>query len=256
MEKVCELIDFSCGYVSGRAIVRGVSLEFRGGELTAIVGPNGAGKSTLLRGVAGIVPWAEGDVVLCGRRLRDMPRREVAQSIALMGSSTGRLGMTVGEFVLLGRAPYKGLLSVADSAKDKDLALEALNTVGMTWAKDVPLSELSDGQRQLTGLARAIVQQPRLLLLDEPTSNLDPRNAVSVLAAVRRLARERGLAVVAVMHDVNAARRWADAAVVMKDGRALCSGEAVRVLCSDSLSEAFGVKFECGEAFFASMEGA
>lgn len=250
MEKVCELIDFSCGYASGRAIVRSASLAFRGGELTAIVGPNGAGKSTLLRGVAGIMPWAEGDVVLCGRRLSDMSRREVSQSIALMGSSTARLGMTVGEFVLLGRTPYKGLLSVADSTKDKDLALEALNTVGMTWAKDAPLSELSDGQRQLTGLARALVQQPRLLLLDEPTSNLDPRNAERVLSVVKALAHDRALAVVAVMHDVNAALRWADSAIVMTDGRVSASGPAAQSLSAERLTEAYGVNFQVSDGLF------
>lgn len=256
MEKDFKVVDFSCGYARGEAIVHGASAYFCAGEVTAIVGPNGAGKSTLLKGLAGLVPWAEGDVVLCGRRIGDMSRREVSQRVALMGSTTAKQGSTVAEYVLLGRTPYRGLLSISDSATDRHIATEALETVGLLSAQSTPLAQLSDGQRQLASLARALVQEPSLLLLDEPTSNLDPRNAVLVQGAVKRLARERGLAVVAVMHDVNAARRWADRAVVMKEGRVLCSGEAQSVLNAESLSAAYGVGFEAGEAFFASTEGA
>lgn len=249
MEKaVAEVSGFSCGYRRGVAVVRDASAVFGRGSLTAIVGPNGAGKSSLLRGMAGLMPWTDGVGRLCGERLQTFSRREVARMVALVASKSETPGITVADYALLGRTPYRSLVSLSDSRADRDKVAAALEMLGLAFAKDALMTTLSDGQRQMAGLARAMVQEPRLLLLDEPTANLDPRNAENVLSAVRHIARSQGIAAVAVLHDVNAARRWAERAIVMKRGRVLLSGAAADVLTADALSDAYDTPFEVGTA--------
>lgn len=254
MEKdpIAQIADFSCGYVAGCPIVRGASLSFGGRRLCAIVGPNGAGKSTLLRGMAGLLPSVTGQMLLSGKPFADYSRRDISQCIALMASGAASPNISVRDYVMLGRTPFRSIVSLSDSRSDINIVRDSLAAVGMAFAADSLLSQLSEGQRQMTRLARAIAQQPRLLLLDEPTSSLDPNNAVRVLDTVRRLARERGIAVVAVLHDVNAARLWADDAVIMRDGRVLCSGMASEILNTANLSDAYGVKFELAQALLPS----
>ncbi len=247
MEKVggavAELIGFSGGYAVGAPVVRGVSLSVSSGSVTAIVGPNGAGKSSLLRGMAGLLPCHGGMAVLLGRDVYGLPRRSVAKSVALMTTIRHPVGGSVADFVMLGRTPHRGLLSLTDSAADESNVSEALSLVGISHLRDAAMRTLSDGQRQLACLARAVVQEPSLLLLDEPTSSLDPSNALVVMRAVARITRQGSVAAVAVMHDVNAARHWADRAVVMKNGRVAEAGGVAEALTPETLSDAFGTPF-------------
>lgn len=241
---VVDIDDYSCGYSYAKPVVRGVSLRLYPGQLCAVVGSNGAGKSSLLRGLAGLMPFSSGTASLCGRSFRSFPAREFSKVVALMKSKVASLDISVFDYVILGRTPFRSLLSLSDSRSDRALAEKALADLGIVSFRDELMSRLSDGQKQMVGLARAVVQQPRLLLLDEPTSNLDPRNAERVMASVRSLCENHNMAVVSVMHDVNAARRWADSAIVMANGKVLFSGCASEVICADNVSEAFGVKFK------------
>lgn len=249
-----RLGDFSCGYRRGTPVVSGVSLELEVGSFSAIVGPNGVGKSSLLRGLAGLLPWSAGEVSLFGRPLSSFNGRELSRSVALMTSKAPQLNVSVVDYVMLGRTPFRPLLSISDSRADLDMANDAISGLGICHLKSIPMARLSDGQRQLASLARAMAQQPKLLLLDEPTSNLDPRNAELVLSSVRGLCQNRGVTAVAVLHDVNSALRWADYAAVMAERKVLAFGAARDVLTPSNLSAAFGAPFEWREAILPSSD--
>lgn len=248
-EPVSELRDFSGGYKLGEPVVSCVSATFEPGAVTSVIGPNGAGKSSLLRGLAGLLPWSSGRVNLCGEDVGGMPRRTVARKVALMGAKCPTSSLSIFEYVMLGRTPHRSLLAMRDSAADKVAVSEALASVGLPSLAHLPMSTLSDGQRQLACLARSLVQSPRLLLLDEPTSSLDPANSQIVLSHVVDVTRKAGIATVAVMHDVNLARRWSDFVLILRGGQLLRGGRSEDVVTADALSEAYGVPFERCEAF-------
>ncbi|MGN0028726.1 MAG: ABC transporter ATP-binding protein [Marinilabiliaceae bacterium] len=258
MEKVgCPVVefdDFSCGYRKGEPVVSGVSLELPAGSFSAIVGPNGAGKSSLLRSLAQLMPWSSGEASIFGRSVSSYASRELSRSVAFVSSKAPSLSVLVADYVMLGRTPFRSIFSVADSRADRVLADDAISAVGISSLKYAPMSMLSDGQRQMAGLARAIAQQPKLLLLDEPTSNLDPRNAVRVLSAVRGLCDKYGLTAVAVIHDINAAIHWTDFAVVMSKGHVSFSGAVRDVLTPSNMSAAFETPFVMADALLPSPD--
>lgn len=251
---VVEFDEFSCGYRNCVPVVSGVSFGLSSGSFSAIVGPNGAGKSSLLRGLARLMPWHSGRASLFGRSLSSFSGSELSRSAALVSSKAPALNTTVADYVMLGRTPFRSIFSIADSRADRILVDDAISAVGISSLKCTPMSMLSDGQRQMAGLARAIAQQPKLLLLDEPTSNLDPRNAVRILSAVRGLCDDLGLTALAVLHDINAALHWSDFAIVMSKGRVLFSGAARDVLTPSNMSAAFGTPFVMTNAILPSSE--
>lgn len=232
----------------------GVSVGLSAGSFSAIVGPNGAGKSSLLRSLVRLMPWSSGTVSIFGRPISSFASRELSRSVALVSSKAPSLSILVADYVMLGRTPFRSIFSVADSHADRALVDDAIGAVGISSLKRTPMSMLSDGQRQMAGLARAIAQQPKLLLLDEPTSNLDPRNAVRVLSAVRGLCDNHGLTAVAVIHDINAALHWTDFAIVMSKGHVSFSGAVRDVLTPSNMSAAFETPFVMTEALLPSHD--
>jgi iron complex transport system ATP-binding protein len=206
--------------LGGAPVLHGLSIEVVPGW-TAIVGPNGAGKSTLLRSLAGLQPLAAGEVVLEGRTLRDWAPRERALRIAWLaqqGEATGEL--TVDQVVQLGRLPHLGLFG-EPGAKDHAAVRQAMaDTECEAWSQR-RLHELSGGERQRVLLARALAVEAPLLLLDEPTTHLDPPHQIALVRLFKRLARER--AVVSVLHDLSLALQ-ADRLVVMQAGRLCAEG--------------------------------
>ena len=232
----------------GEQVLCDVSASFSAGSLTAVVGPNGAGKSSLLRALTCALPWHSGDYHIGGANAYSLSVRDVARSVALMSVVRIVPSLTVLQYVLLGRTPHRGLLSLTDSVNDRAMAINVLAMFGIECLKDKEMRSISDGQRQMASLARSIVQEPRLLLLDEPTSNLDPANAQNILSNVLNVVRQKNIAAVAVLHDVNAALQWSDRAMIIKNGRVRCFGDTSEILTSANLSSAFDVEFSCQSA--------
>jgi iron complex transport system ATP-binding protein len=223
-------------------VLRGVSLEAREGEVVGLFGPNGCGKTTLLRCLNGSLSPREGLVSLDGRPLPSMSRREVARFAAVVPQETpSDIGMTALEMVVLGRSPHLGFLE-RESADDVRMAREGMEETGVWEARARPFRELSGGERQRVVLARALAQEPRLLLLDEPTLHLDVGHQVAFLALVRRLASERGLCAVMACHDLFLAPACLDRAILMHEGRILSEGPPSDVLTCRAVEEAFGVR--------------
>jgi len=234
-----QLRAATCRY-GEREALRAADLRADAGTLTAILGPNGAGKSTLLKAAAGLVPYA-GEVLLAGRSLSALPRREVARQIALVAQDPpADVPFTVLELVLMGRAPRLGRLAL-EGERDREIARRALADAGVEHLAGRPIDQLSGGERRRVFLARALAQEPRLLLLDEPTAFLDLGHQGQVLEHARALTG-RGLCVVAVLHDPNLAVAWADTAVLMKDGAVVAAGPAREVLRAPALEALYGAR--------------
>jgi iron complex transport system ATP-binding protein len=221
--------------LGGAGILDGVDLTVAAGEWVTIIGPNGAGKSTLLRAVGGLLSFV-GSVSLFGTPSVRLRRRERARLVAtVVQSPTVPTGMSVLDYVLLGRTPYIPPLG-RESAADLVAAYAVLGQLDLAGFAERQLATLSGGERQRVFLARALAQGAGLLLLDEPTSSLDIGHQQDVLELVDRLRRERGLTVVATMHDLSVAGEYADRLVLLAAGRVVATGTPREVLTADLLA--------------------
>ncbi len=222
----------------GRAILDGVSLAFRAGELAALVGPNGAGKTTLLRAALGLVAPESGTVRLGGQDVRRLPRAALARRVAWLpqGGETA-WPLTGREIVALGRLPFRGDSASADDARAID---RALDRAGARPFADRPVSTLSGGERALVLLARALAVEAPVLLVDEPAAALDPTHQLRVMEALAEEARA-GRAVVAVLHDLALAQRFCGRVVAMAQGRIAADGPPDAALTAGLVSRIYGV---------------
>ena len=225
-----ELRNVTAGY-GEKLILHDISLDFPQGTVTAILGPNGSGKSTLLKAAAGLLPLASGAV------LAEEPR---ARHVAYLPQSRRVPEMTVRQLVLQGRYPWLGWPR-RYGEKDHELARRAMERLGVAGLADRPLAELSGGTRQKCYLAMTLAQDTEVLLLDEPTSFLDPAHQLRLMALCRELAAE-GKAVAVVLHDLPLALRFADRVAVMDAGRLLMVDSPAGLLKSGLLEKTFAVK--------------
>jgi iron complex transport system ATP-binding protein len=231
-----------------RKLLAGVSLSVHPGELVAVIGPNGAGKSTLLRAIAGLRPASQGEISLGGRPLPSLTRREIAARLAVVPQQVEiARGHEVRSLVATGRAPFQGSLLLA-SADDRRRVDEAIERCSLRDLADRPFERLSGGEQRRVIIARGLAQAAPLLALDEPASSLDLRHAYALYALLRREVDERGLGVLLILHDLNAAARFADRVIVLDQGAEVASGVARDVLRAPLLSRVFGLPLHEGEA--------
>jgi iron complex transport system ATP-binding protein len=238
-DPIVEVLGARHAYGS-RVAVDGVSFAAREGEFVGLLGPNGAGKSTLIRLVAGLLAPSSGTVRLAGLDPHAAPRRQVARLCALVPQEP-RLDwpFTVREVVMMGRSAHQGLLGVA--GRDDLGAVEgALSACDLLHLAGRRVDALSGGERRRVFFARALAQEPRVLLLDEPTAFLDLAHQVAAME-MARLAARGGLCVVAVLHDLNLAAAACDRLVALRDGRVAASGAPAEVLTEERVREVWGV---------------
>jgi iron complex transport system ATP-binding protein len=221
-----------------------IDLKVDSGEVVALLGPNGSGKTTMLRVIAGILRPTSGEVDLFGRRLADWSRGDVARSVAVL-PQTSELpdGFRVSEIVNLGRIPHARRAFAADPDDERAVAA-ALRDADAEELADRPVHELSGGERQRVVVAMALAQEPRLLLLDEPTLHLDLGHQVALVQLLSRLRATRGMTVVAVLHDVNLAAGLADRVLLLRDGRLVPAGHGPGEVDAEIARSAFGVPVE------------
>lgn len=225
--------------LGGQEVLAGVSLTVEAGEVVGLVGPNGAGKSTLLRAATGNAPRAAGEVRVAGRPLESYGRGALARLVAVVQQlPEAPPTLLVRELALLGRHPHLRLLA-RESARDHAIAEEALRRAGCLDLANRPLGTLSGGQRRRAFIARGLAQEPRLLLLDEPTANLDAGAQAEILEVARELAAE-GVAVLVVVHDLTLAASYCDRVVLLHEGRILAAGVPSEVLTAAVVRRVYG----------------
>ena len=227
----------------GKPLIKDVTLAALPGELVAIVGPNGAGKTTLLRTIAGLHPATSGDIFVDGTALKTLTPRKRAQAVALISSDAEMpYGTTVREVIATGRYSFRPWWDWTASEADAKAAEAALARVDLAAFADRDFSTLSSGERQRAWLALALAQDARLVLLDEPTSHLDPRHALETICAIRGIATEATTAIV-VLHDLNEAATIADRIAVIGENKLLIFAPPEQALDPQILERAYGIAF-------------
>jgi iron complex transport system ATP-binding protein len=258
---ILEIEHVSAGY--GEApVLRDVSFTVGQGEVTALLGPNGCGKTTLLRIIGKLLPASAGAIRLTGRDVSSMSQLDLSRVLASVAQvQRTSFPFSVMDILLTGRMPY---VSVFASPHESDVRVcrEVLDRFGIRHLEQKPITRLSGGERQLVMIARAVAQEPRVLLLDEPTTYLDLRNQVRVLESIRRLARHQDVTVLMTIHDPNQAFAYADHVVLLRklavlegvdpasvagrphDSSVIAAGDAESVLTAEHVREAYGVEVD------------
>lgn len=226
----------------GTMVLRDLYATLPKGGFTVLLGPNGSGKSTFLRSLARLMPLKAGHVIHDGRAIAAMGSKELARRVGVLAQGpTAPEGLTVRDLVEQGRYPHRSLLGGWTDA-DRLACDEALHLTTMTDLANRPLDALSGGQRQRAWIAMTLAQQSPTLLLDEPTTFLDVAHQIELLTLLRRLADDRGTSVIAVLHDINQAARYADHMVMLVEGRVIAAGSPEDVLSQGTLRAVFGIE--------------
>ncbi len=235
-----EVNDISVSY-GDREVLSGLTFDLREGRIIALLGANGAGKTTLVKALNASLPVSQGEISLYGRLLPDMSRREIAKNIAVVAQENEtRFPVTVLEFVLSGRFVHGGAFGW-ETDVDIDFAETALAQCDLTEYADRLMNELSGGERQRVVLARAIATNARVLLLDEPTANLDLAHQAMMFRLVRKRCLENKNSAIIITHDLNLASEFADEIIMLKGGKVAASGPPRQVLTAENVKNVFGV---------------
>jgi len=235
-----EIRDVSFSYES-TPILKDVTLSVDQGEFLGVMGPNGSGKTTLLRCICRVLEPRVGTILIDGRDLRKFSRSEVAKTVGVVPQSAMvDAAFTVFEIVLMGRTSHVGRFE-AESIKDLEAAEEAMKKTDTLHLADRTFDELSGGERQRVIIARALAQEPRVLLLDEPTVHLDIKYQLELLELIERLNKQTGIVIVAVFHDLNLASQHCDSLILLHNGRIEAIGPPEQVLTPESIRRIYGV---------------
>jgi iron complex transport system ATP-binding protein len=227
----------------GRTVGRDVNFALQAGEVMCVLGPNGGGKTTLFRTLLGLLDKQAGSVHLGGESLENLSRGEIARRVGYVPQGhTGYFAFTVREFVLMGRTAHLGVFSVP-GRKHREISERSLESLGIAHLADKPVTEISGGERQLALVARALAQEPKLLVLDEPTASLDFGNQVRVLQRMSALA-DSGIAILFSSHDPDHAFLCARRALLLAEGRVLEIGAPRAVIRADTLERMYRVSVQ------------
>ena len=242
-ERILYAESLDVGY-EGKAVVREVSFGLHPGEIIALIGPNGTGKSTILKTLSGQIPPVGGSVFLKGKDIRTLPEKELSRTMSLL--MTERVDpelMTCEDVISIGRYPYTGVMGRL-SAHDREVVEEAMEMSHVLDLRNRFFSQISDGQKQRVLLARAICQEPEVLIMDEPTSFLDIRHKLELLQILLKLVREQKVAVMVSLHEIELARKVADRVMCVKEGKAEAGKTPAEVFSRDSICRLFDITGE------------
>ena len=227
-----------------KTILKDISFSTNPGEFISIIGPNGSGKTTLIKIISKINKPEKGNIYIKGKNIQTMSNKQLARHIAVVMQSVEPVSMSVEEYVLLGRLPFLKKYQFFETNKDIALAQKYMELTGILKLKHAPINEISGGERQLAAIARALTQEPMLLILDEPTSHLDITHQIQILELISSLKQELSLTVLMVLHDLNLAAEYSDRLVLLngKNGKIYKTGTCEQVLSEGSIQEVYNTK--------------
>ncbi|NJM90658.1 MAG: ABC transporter ATP-binding protein [Hydrococcus sp. RU_2_2] len=232
-----------CGGYHNKPVVREINLDLKTGEWLSLVGANGSGKSTFLKLLCRILQPTGGTILLDGKTINNLPANIVAQKMAILPQQqTIPSGLTVYQLVSLGRTPYQSWWQWELATQDRQKVEESLVQTQLEDFRDRPVTELSGGERQRAFLALALAQNPKILLLDEPTTYLDINYQLQLLELLKRLNQEQNLTIITVLHDINLAARYSDRLALLKQGSLYTVGTPTDVLIPQTIASVFGVE--------------
>lgn len=237
MSHILTIENLSCGYPKFQ--LSDININIPVGSFAGIIGPNGSGKTTLFRAITGVLSLKSGKIWLSEKNLKSFSLRERAQNIAIVSQFIEAGDMSVEDYVLMGRIPYHSRFNFFESAEDYEIARKYMKMTDTWRFKDQLMSELSGGEQQLAGIARALTQQPQLLLLDEPTSHLDITHQVHILNVLQQLNQEMGLSVLMVIHDLNLASEYCDRLILVNQGKIHTQGTPEEVLTFQHIEDVY-----------------
>jgi iron complex transport system ATP-binding protein len=234
---ILNIQNVCCGYPKFQ--LSEINIDIPKGSFAGIIGPNGSGKTTLFRAITGTLNLKSGKILLGEKNLLSLSPRQRAQNIAIVSQFIEAGDISVEDYVLMGRIPYHSRFSFFESDDDFRIAGKYMEMTDTWRFKDRLMSELSGGEQQLAGIARALTQQPELLLLDEPTSHLDITHQVHILNVLQQLNHELGLSVLMVIHDLNLASEYCDRLILINQGKMHTQGSPEEVLTFQNIEDVY-----------------
>lgn len=243
MKKSIEVRNLSSGY-KDELVIKDISLLAKPKEIVGILGPNGSGKTTLLRTLSKILKPKEGVVIIDGKEINKLSQKEIAKKVGVVPQDSAiTFSFKAYEIVLMGRNPHLKPFQ-SETTRDFKVVEEAMRATNTWHLAERAINELSGGEKQRVIIARALAQEPKYLLLDEPTAHLDINQQLEIMDLVKRLSKEKGIGVIAVFHDVNLAARYCENLILMKNGKVYSFGKTGDVLTGENIKEVFGVNAE------------
>lgn len=247
MKYILDIKNISLEY-RNKLILNNINFTVRKGEFFVIIGPNGAGKTCLLKIVGGLEKSYRGTVVVRGKDIRDYTRRRLSQVLAMVPQQIEvAFPFSVAETVIMGRTPHLGILGM-EGKEDFHIAREAMDFTDVSHLAERKLHQLSGGELQRAIIARAICQQPDIILLDEPTTALDPSHQLKIMDLMEKFRREHGTTIIMVSHDLNLASMYGDRLLLLKEGRVVKSGDPRSVLEKELLEKSYGCRMQVDES--------
>jgi iron complex transport system ATP-binding protein len=233
---ILELKNIEFSY-NGSPVLRGIEFDVKKGDVVSILGVNGAGKSTLLKCINGILKPQKGEIFIDHTNIKKTSRTEIAKALAYVPQRSEQSFITVFDAVLLGRKPY---IKWDVTKNDIEITERVLSALGLKKLSLRYINELSGGEFQKVVIARALVQQPKVILLDEPTNNLDPKNQFEVMDIIKEISKRKGISSVIVMHNVNLAVRLSDRFILLKEGKVFAEG-GLEIITKDNMEKVYGI---------------
>lgn len=235
-----KISHLSYNYSKSKPVLKDVSLSINDGEIAILLGPNGVGKSTLLKCIDRLIKYKEGTIYIDNKNLNDYKLNERAQTIAFVKQYPDFGDVLVFDAILFGRTPY---IYGEISKKDKNIVKEIIEKLGLEKIALSNVNEISGGERQIVAIARALAQKPKIILFDEPTSNLDIKNQEQIMSIIRKLSNEEKVTILVTMHDINSAIRLGNHFILIKDGQVYSEGNN-EIINKESISKVYDIDID------------